>query len=100
MANRDAPLDRCRAQAPMTISALVNGDYIPVWIGSGSYHVTQLVEPGPDGGYLSTLCMRDGELRVASSAKDALESFLRAGIRWFATDCGAYRVSTVETLSC
>jgi len=37
----------------MTISVLVDGDYIPAWIGSGSYHLTQSVEP-VNGGYDGT----------------------------------------------
>lgn len=41
-------------QAPMTISILDDGDYIPAWIGSGSFHMTQSVEPVPGGGLTGT----------------------------------------------
>jgi len=43
-------------QAAMTVSVLDEGEYIPAWIGSGSFHSTDLVEPSPDPDfhYMST----------------------------------------------
>jgi len=39
-------------QAPMTVSVRVSEDeYVPAWIGIGSFHSTDLVEPDPDPNY-------------------------------------------------
>jgi len=42
-------------QAPMTISVRgSDGDWVPIWFGSGSLHDTDLVEPAADGSFDST----------------------------------------------
>ena len=36
------------------ISMLIDGQWVPVWIGSGSYHDTELVVPAADGSFDGT----------------------------------------------
>ena len=42
-------------QAPMTVSVLgSDGDWVPMWVGSGSFHDTGLVELAADGSFVFT----------------------------------------------
>jgi len=42
-------------QAPMTVSVLGSeGDWVPMWVGSGSFHDTGLVELAADGSFVGT----------------------------------------------
>jgi hypothetical protein len=55
--DRTLSLNGTATQAPMTVSVRVGVDeYVPAWVGSGSFHSTDLVEPDPDPNfdYMST----------------------------------------------
>ena len=41
-------------RAAMTVSVLIDGSWVPMWVGSGSFHDTFLVEPAADGSFDGT----------------------------------------------
>ena len=48
-------LEVVEPKATMTVSVRESdGDWVPMWIGSGSYHNTELVEPAADGSFVGT----------------------------------------------
>ena len=48
-------LEIVEPKAPLTVSILgSDGDWVPLWVGSGSLHDTGLVEPAPDGSLVGT----------------------------------------------
>lgn len=48
-------LQSVEPQAPITLSVPgSDGDWVPMWVGSGSFHITGLVEPAADGSFVFT----------------------------------------------
>jgi hypothetical protein len=47
-------LQAVEPRAPMTVSVLIDGGWVPMWVGSGSFHDTFLAEPAGDGSFNGT----------------------------------------------
>jgi hypothetical protein len=48
-------LQSVEPQAPVTLSVRgSDGGWVSMWVGSGSFHITGLVEPSPDGSFVFT----------------------------------------------